>query len=436
MRVRLLLAVTPLLAAPAVEAATRRVPSDYPKIQEAMDASAVGDTVLVAPGTYSDHEAGAGGTQICVSLRDGVTLRSEAGAAVTTISMLDVVNGSLFWGNNLTSGTTIEGFTFTSAPDAAGAGRFSSCGQATIRDCVFRDLSIFSDAGVGCYDGDLDVINCRFVNIEQPGGLGALNLKRAHFRVINTSFVNCHQRAIYMSSDGLNTETLLIENCQFVNCSGSNGGAVLTGLCIGGITIRGCLFQGNVDHSTGGGALALTNFGTKLVENCVFLFNETVGANGRGGAINFITFSECTVRGSTFFGNHQAVSGGGGAAVALSSGSSGILENNIVAGCTGSAAIYKGGTNTVTTGCNVFWQNDHGNTGGSYVLGPTDRDVNPIFCGPADENFTLGEASPCLPQDSLGCGLIGAFDQGCGVVSVDSQSWSEIKGAYRGPSRP
>jgi hypothetical protein len=143
----------------------------------------------------------------------------------------------------------------------------------------------------------------------------------------------------------------------------------------------------------------------------------------------------CTVRGNTFFGNHQAIPGGG-AAVRFSSTASAILENNIIAACTGSAAIYKAGDNTVTSACNVFWQNEYGNAGGSYVLGPTDLTVDPMFCDPVTLNFTLMEGSPCLPKNSQGCGLIGVYGQGCGPVSVDSQSWSEIKSAYRGGERP
>ncbi len=70
-----------LLAVPVpARSATIRVPADQPTIQTGLDAAAVGDTVLVAPGTY----AGAGNTNLTFSGRD-IVLQSEAGQEQTTI---------------------------------------------------------------------------------------------------------------------------------------------------------------------------------------------------------------------------------------------------------------------------------------------------------------------------------------------------------------
>src|SRR5580765_5944440 len=72
-------------------AITRHVPSEFATIQTAVDSSAVGDTVLVAPGTYSDVQTRDLGTgflwSACVFMKDGVILKSEAGRASTTIDM-------------------------------------------------------------------------------------------------------------------------------------------------------------------------------------------------------------------------------------------------------------------------------------------------------------------------------------------------------------
>jgi hypothetical protein len=99
--------------------------------------------------------------------------------------------------------------------------------------------------------------------------------------------------------------------------------------------------------------------------------------------------------------------------------------------------VYK--TSSVTnlnSWCNVFWENEAGNAGGSYVLGPTDRELDPQFCDPEGGDYRLAQSSPCLPLNSGECGQIGALGQGCGVVSVSAESWGKIKDAYREGGRP
>ena len=91
-----------LAASPAVPA-TIHVPGDQPTIQSGLNASGVGDTVLVACGTYQEHD---------VILRSGVTLRSVGGdPSCVTIDAQGI--GRILIGEGLASGTRIEGFTLT-----------------------------------------------------------------------------------------------------------------------------------------------------------------------------------------------------------------------------------------------------------------------------------------------------------------------------------
>jgi hypothetical protein len=107
-----------------------------------------------------------------------------------------------------------------------------------------------------------------------------------------------------------------------------------------------------------------------------------------------------------------------------------LLENNIVGGTSGTEAVWVTSGTVVTTDCNVYWQNVGGNLEG-LSMGPTDREVDPLFCDVPNEDFRLMKGSPCLPPGSKGCGLIGAFGQGCDLISVESRSWGAIKSAYR-----
>jgi hypothetical protein len=84
----------------------------------------------------------------------------------------------------------------------------------------------------------------------------------------------------------------------------------------------------------------------------------------------------------------------------------------------------------ITSSCNVYWDNPGGNTV-NFPLGATDRVIDPVFCDPENADLTLSPLSPCLPPNSLGCGLIGALGEGCGIVSIAPESWSLIKSKYR-----
>jgi hypothetical protein len=105
------------------------------------------------------------------------------------------------------------------------------------------------------------------------------------------------------------------------------------------------------------------------------------------------------------------------------------LISNIIANSLGAQAVrvFSG---AITTGCNIFWQNTVGNADG-FVLDPTDRELDPLFCDVSSKDFTVAQDSPALPAHSNGCGQIGALGQGCGPVSVEARSWGSIKAEYR-----
>lgn len=82
-----------------VSSAVLHVPQDFGTIQEAVDAAQPGDTVLVAPGTYTES----------IRLRSGVALMGS-GAAVTTLDAQGVARTLVDFTD--ATGVTISGFTF------------------------------------------------------------------------------------------------------------------------------------------------------------------------------------------------------------------------------------------------------------------------------------------------------------------------------------
>jgi hypothetical protein len=420
-------------AGPAALSAAHHVPGEYAAINAALTASASGDTVLVSPGTYDEYEIrdlGSGGVASCAFLVGGVVLLSEGGAEVTTIEMQGAVAPWTYvvMAYYLAEEVTISGFTITESQSDGGKMYISSCAKVTIRDCIFRDMANDGSGGaVGAGYSDLEITGCQFTNCRADIG-GGVWLYDGRILVQDCEFEGCEDRAIGLRGEqGFHPEGAGIERCRFVGChSELNGGAIFTANTQELVTITECVFESNTAEM-GGGAASLSG-SQHRVEDCVFMGNWALDPSTKGGALK--TYANTIVENSTFFGNGQVNSALGGAAIAFYDGVS-ELRNNIVVGSLGGPAIrVSSGSASVTSSCNVFWENE-GGIGDGYTPGPTDREVNPLFCDPENGDLSLAENSPCLPPQSGACGLIGALGRGCGPISVESRSWGRIKDLYR-----
>ncbi|MFN8177919.1 MAG: right-handed parallel beta-helix repeat-containing protein [bacterium] len=411
-------------------AVTRHVPGEHSTIQAGLDASVAGDSVVVAPGIYTHVEVrDLGGPfrwTACVFMVNGVVLRSEGGPSVTAIEMdeapgpQDQVILALAVGTEFTS---IEGFAITTSLPLRG------CyleGYLTYQNCAFHDLTAGQSSGGGiAANGNLTLIGCEFENCRAFSG-GAIYHANGWLEMHDTVVRDCGSVGVLSAGNYSDPpEGAYIEGCAFEGCWGT--GVQFSDPYFGGATVRACRFVNNTNSTTGGGAIRKGSIGSTLVEDCLFLNNRTNGANGIGGAISI--GGTATERENTFFGNSAPHADVGGGAVALSGGPHQFMNNVIAESNVPAVFAYNAVVQSV---CNVFWQNV-GGAGVYFTHGPTDREVDPLFCDVPGGDFHVMVGSPCLPEGSIGCGLIGAFGEGCGVVSVERQSWGKIKGAYRAP---
>jgi hypothetical protein len=302
----------------------------------------------------------------------------------------------------------------------------------TVKDCILRDLDSGSvdGGGIRAFLIDLDVIGCHFLRCYGDYG-GGLGTTQCATRVIDSIFEDCENNAIRQITGDIYVydESLTIEGCRFIaNYAELSGGAVYEHVD-GDVRITGCWFEGNTAEAHSG-AVCLSGLGvsgSRLVEGSVFWDNHAFLSTSWGGALRVHISTE--IRNCTFVGNSAGSPYDGGAAVFISGGSS-LLANCIVADSQNQEAIGLIGGSLSST-CNDFWNNEEG-IGQGWTPDPTDFEADPLFCDPNDGNFELSSQSPCLPPGSGSCGLIGAFGEGCGAISVEELNWGRIKGQYRG----
>jgi len=166
----LVIPVLVLLLATCAFAVTWDVPGDAPTIQAGVDSASTGDTVLVACGTYDEHD---------ILMKPGITLRSETGEPdCVTIDAKGL--GRVLYCIGGTPGTVIEGLTITGGEADSGGGMRLREYNGYILNCVISGNSAtvqgagVSSEGIGI--GQAWFEGCLFANNHTPlvgGGLYA-----------------------------------------------------------------------------------------------------------------------------------------------------------------------------------------------------------------------------------------------------------------------
>ncbi len=159
------------------------VPQQYSNIQEAIDAAAAGDTVLVADGVYVGSVFFRG---------KSITVRSANGPQDCIIDG-SWTSGMIVYMNNLDSSTVLQGFTIRGCTESYNA--FDSpiyCSQTSsvIRDCIIRDnTSRSGPSAILCqYGGTPSIINCTIMG--NVGYAPAILCRNTAARITNCTIVD------------------------------------------------------------------------------------------------------------------------------------------------------------------------------------------------------------------------------------------------------
>ena len=144
---------------PAAGATVRNVPSQYPTIQAAINASVNGDTVLVAPGTYY-QAIDFNGKQIEVKSAQGPDVTAIAGDYTAPVVTFDT---------NETSSSVLRGFTLVYG--TYGVYTFNSSPKIIDNAVVYNDTGMMISGGAALIEGNYVAGNsyCYSVGIASRG---------------------------------------------------------------------------------------------------------------------------------------------------------------------------------------------------------------------------------------------------------------------------
>jgi hypothetical protein len=377
-------------------------------IQDAVDASANGDLILVTNGIYRTGGHAVNGYALTnrVAVTKAIIVQSVNGSATTTIQGYQIPGATNGDGAvrcaYLTNGATLVGFTLTNGAtrvsgDAShecnGGGVWCESVSAVIFNCALRDNAAYSAGGGVCYGW---AINCT-LDSNRAGSTGggtllctlincALNGNTANAGggVEGGNLYSCMLTSNSAALYGGGSENSTLNSCTFTGNSGPFGGGAHGG------TLNNCILKGNSAYFGGG-------MNSSMLNNCMLLDNSA----SEGGGAWYGTLNDCLLTGNSANDYYEGF--GGGAYIAT-------LNNCTL---TGNHASLGGGANSSTlNNCIIYFNTDHYGPN-PYVDAPnyysctlnycctTSEDGSsitndPLFVNLAGGDFHLQSNSPCI----------------------------------------
>lgn len=264
--------VSPVLFAGICLGDTIHVPADYPEVQQAINASSGGDTVVVAPGTYVENIDFQG---------KAITVKSSQGPKRTTLDGNRMSSVAVFL-NGEGADSVLHGFTITNGAgiyrypnEYYGGGVYCLNSSPILSGNIFKDNqpgngspSTTFEQGGGIYAeySSPTIIENEFLGNKADSG-GAISFFVSHALVKNNYFNQNFNGAVFGYE-----YTGTVANCFFLENHGWYGAAV-SFEDDSDAYIYNCTFHSNISEKEGG-ALYCYLFSTVTVKNCIFWENK------------------------------------------------------------------------------------------------------------------------------------------------------------------
>ena len=446
-------AVLAVVSVGPAAADTINIPSEEPTIQAGVLVASAGDTLLLAPMTYT----GSGNRDIDFGGIDLVVI-SEAGAAATIVDCENAARAFLFQSGE-TGDATIDGLTITRGlvVEANGGAIYCAGSSPTIRNCIFvlnsvdaADDLFWGGGAIFCTDSSAFISGCEFQQNNAAGSFasgGAIYVRDASPTIADCSFAQnyCQFRAAGLHIWGASTPVIV--GCDFVDNVGDAWGGAISTMDGPNPVVTNCTFTAN---EAGSGAGIYSAYSSPEVSDCVFTDNHATSGGGAiqasdtsspvftrilcvgnraddsGGAFGF-AWNTPTVTSCTLSGN-SAPNGGGVRCYGSSCTPS--IQNTIIAFSTEGAAMLCENSAAPTTNHSCIY----GNAGGDVLCGVIQDNIfaDPQFCEPSQGDFQIMDNSPCSPSGNVWGELVGAYGIGCsGPVPVTLTTWGVLKSLFR-----
>ncbi len=365
-----LLALTPLSSLAATLTVSNLNDSGAGSLRGQIAAAAAGDTInfsvtgtitLGSTLTISQDLAitGPGASNLTVSGNNAVRV-FLINAGTVTMSGLTVANGSVTNGAGMVvqpgANVTLTNCTFDGNMTDGGGGGVVNFGALSVNNSTFQNNhSTSSSLGGGAINSQsgstLSVSSSSFLTNTSGASSGAI-YSATQATLVNSAFIGNTATTSYGGAVA-NAGNMSVSNSTFQN-NQANDAAAIASLSTSTTSVSHSTFNGNKTTNNGG---AVLNSGSLIVGDSTFQDNQATGA---GGAINnpagsalsvtnsaFLlntagtgagaigSFTQATIVGSTFQGNHAVVDGG---AINVQSGTLSVSNSTFSANTAGGAA--------------------------------------------------------------------------------------------------
>lgn len=380
---------------------------DAPTVQAGIDSAAVGDTVLVHPGTYAET--------ITFHGKD-IVVKSVSGPALTTLDAAGLPGRVVTVNAGESRAAVLEGLTMT---HGQGGILIHNSQPSVIGNIISANGSVGDGGGILCGASTFfpwfpliqgNVISENHAN-SLAGGIGT------------------EQRMVPEVLDNLISDN---------EARDGDGGGIYYASFDNGAVIHGNVVTANRAGDHGGGIYVayLAPSGSLGVEISWNLVSQNV-ARGNGGTGNsgggiWLWETNAWVHHNTIVGNtgdgpNNAYGGG----IVMEQPGSPIIEQNLIAFSTKGGGIWCGNGATPPIRNNLAWQNVGGNgvkdcanwwqSNGNVI-------DDPHFCDMAAGDFHVASNSGVMTHPA---GPLGAFaTAGCGGIAVVTTTWGLLKAKY------